>query len=647
MTAAATTATVGSGPVAPDQAGVAIDRTDHRRWLTLAVLCVSLLIIVIDNTIVNVTLPSLVRQLGASVSQLQWVVDAYTVIFAGLLLLAGTLGDRGGRRRALIVGLAVFAAASGAAAFAGGVGPLVAARAVMGGAAAFIMPATLSILTNTFTDARERAMAIGIWSGVIGIGVVLGPLAGGFLLDHFWWGSVFIVNVPIAVGAIVAARALVPESRDPSGERVDWIGGALSVVGLVALVTAIIEAPDHGWTSLPLVALLTVAAIALAAFAVWESRVEHPMLDVNLFRNRRFSAASATITLMFFALFGFVFLSTQYLQFVLGYTPFEAGVRTLPFAAAMIVVAPLSAKAVQFVGTKRVVVAGMLILAGGLLLASTVTSTSGYPRLGVAMVLLGAGLGLSSAPATESIMGALPRQRAGVGSAVNDTAREVGGALGVAIVGSITSSIYRSRLDGDLPAALPGPATAAAHDSLGAALQVSSQLGPLGANVASTARDAFVDAMSHASIVTAGVAALAAVVALRYLPARAVEDADSHDPAEPVSDAVPLPWYVAACTCTYGYARTCECIAATNEGQASCAGATANRTRAGAQIEPNDDPSTERGPRRGNLRLRRSRWFHGDDRGTRRRGSRLHRADLPRPRRAGPRARRRAGQDDR
>src|SRR4051794_15206290 len=225
-----------------------------RRWLTLAVLCISLLIIVIDNTIVNVTLPSLVRQLGASVSQLQWVVDAYTVVFAGLLLLAGTLGDRWGRRRSLSLGLAVFALASAGAAFSGGVSQLVTARALMGAAAAFIMPATLSILTNTFTDARERATAIGIWSGVIGIGVVLGPLAGGFLLDHFWWGSVFVVNVPIAAIAIVAARALVPESRDPDAPPVDWIGGAISVVGLVSLVTAIIEAPNHGWTSSPVLA---------------------------------------------------------------------------------------------------------------------------------------------------------------------------------------------------------------------------------------------------------------------------------------------------------------------------------------------------------------------------------------------------------
>ena len=575
------TTAVGADPLPVDGAlhhtSDAADLAGNRRWVTLAVLCVSLLIIVIDNTIVNVTLPSLVRQLGASVSELQWVVDAYTVVFAGLLLLAGTLGDRWGRRRALSIGLAVFAVASTAAAFAGGVGQLVMARAVMGGAAAFIMPATLSILTNTFTDARERAMAIGIWSGVIGIGVVLGPLAGGFLLDHFWWGSVFIVNVPIAVGAIVAARLLVSESRDPHAQRVDWIGGVLSVVGLVSLVTAIIEAPSHGWTSLPVVALATVSAAALAAFAVWEGHVEHPILDVKLFRNRRFSAASATITLVFFALFGFVFLSTQYLQFVLGYTPFQAGLRTLPFAAAMIVLAPLSSKAVQRLGTKRVVVAGMIVFVAGLVLASTIATATGYPRLGVAMVLLGAGLGLSSAPATESIMGALPRHRAGVGSAVNDTAREVGGALGVAVVGSVTASIYRSHLSGQLPTGLPAPAAAAAHDSLGAALQVSGRLGPVGVHVADAAREAFVAAMSRASIVTAGVAALGVLVAWRYLPARGINVPD--DPDESSTERIPVaPWYVVACTCTYGYGRICACTMTARHEPASCPCATAPDT---------------------------------------------------------------------
>jgi predicted MFS family arabinose efflux permease len=330
--------------------------------------------------------------------------------------------------------------------------------------------------------------------------------------------------VPIAAIAIVAARALVPESRDPDAHHVDWTGGALSVVGLVSLVTAIIEAPNHWWTSASVLGLFAFAASALSAFAIWEGHVEHPMLDVRFFRNRRFTAASATITLVFFALFGFVFLSTQYLQFVLGYTPFAAGLRTLPFAAAMIVVAPFTSKLVERRGTKHVVVGGMLTVAAGLVLASTITTTTGYPRLGAAMLLLGAGLGLSSAPATESIMGSLPRNRAGVGSAVNDTAREVGGALGVAIVGSITSTIYRSHLAGGLPSDVPAPAAAAAHDSLGAALQASSALGASGSHVAVAAKEAFVEAMSRASIATAFVALLGGIVAWRYLPARATQD---------------------------------------------------------------------------------------------------------------------------
>jgi EmrB/QacA subfamily drug resistance transporter len=516
-----------SAATEPTAATEPIAAADRRRWLTLGVLCISLLIIVIDNTIVNVALPTLVRQLGASVSELQWVVDAYTVVFAGLLLLAGTLGDRFGRRRSLTFGLGMFAVASAAAAFAGGVGQLVAARAVMGGAAAFIMPATLSILTNVFTDARERALAIGIWSGVVGVGVVLGPIAGGFLLDHFWWGSVFIVNVPIAVAAIVAGRVLVPESKDSDAQRVDWFGATLSVVGLVALVSAIIEGPSKGWTSPLVLTLFGLAVVTLTVFSVWESKVDAPMLDVRFFRNPRFSAASANITLMFFALFGFVFLSTQYLQFVLGYSPLAAGVRTLPFAAAMLAVAPFSSKFVDYFGTKRVVVAGMLTFASGLVLASTMTTTTGYPRLGVAMLMLGAGLGMAGAPATESIMGSLPRNRAGVGSALNDTAREVGGALGVAIVGSIVSSIYRSRLTDTMPKNVPAPVAEAAQDSIGAALHASTSLGTNGGGLVSAAQEAFVAAMSRASIVTALVAVAGAVAAWRYLPARATEDAEA------------------------------------------------------------------------------------------------------------------------
>ena len=506
-------------------------RANHRRWLALSVLCLSLFAIVLDNTIVNVALPTLVRDLDADISQLQWVVDAYTLVFAGLLLLAGTLGDRYGRRRTLLLGLAVFGAGSAAAAFAGGVDQLVIARAVMGAGAAFIMPATLSLLTHVFTDTRERAMAIGIWAATAGAGVALGPVLGGVLLDHFWWGSIFIVNVPVVAVAFVAAPRLVPESRDAASHRIDWLGAVLSAVGLVALVWAVIEAPVKGWGSVPVMAALALAAVTLTGFVVWQCRAPEPLLDVRLFRNASFTAASTTIMLLFFALFGFLFLSTQYLQFVLGYTPSAAGVRMLPYAGAMIVAAPLSARLAARFGVRRVVTAGMVCFASGLVVAATITTDTGYGRLAIAMLLMGVGMGLAGTPATESIMSSVPPDRANVGSAVNDTTRELGGALGVAVVGSIVSSLYGSRLDGALPSAVPAPVAAVARESVGAAVQMT---GGLGEQVADAAREAFVHAMSRGTVVVAVMAALGAVVAWRFLPARvdAPEAAAELDPVE-------------------------------------------------------------------------------------------------------------------
>ena len=498
------------------------DRIHDRRWLTLAVLCVSLLVIVLDNTIVNVALPTLVRDLGTSITDLQWVVDAYTLVFAGLLLTMGSLGDRFGRQGALSIGLAIFGLASAAAAFAGGVTPLILARGVMGVGAALIMPATLSILINVFTEARERALAIGIWSAVAGLAVALGPVAGGFLLERFWWGSVFLVNVPIVVIALVAGKFLVPTSRNPNQPPIDRVGALLSIVGLGALVASIIEAPTRGWTAPLILAGFALALGSLAGFVLWELRSRAPMLDVRFFSNPRFTAASLTISITFFALFGFIFLATQYLQFVLGYSAFEAGLRTLPFAAALMVMAPLSSKAVERFGTKRIVVLGMLVFASGLVVASTSTVTSGFAPVGLAMVLMGAGMGFASAPATESIMGSLPKEHAGVGSAVNDTSREVGGALGVAVLGSLLTSLYTSQLNAKLPASVPAQAREVAESSVGAAIEVSNRLGATGAPLAGLAREAFVYAMVRGAMVTAAVALFGALLAWRFLPARAV-----------------------------------------------------------------------------------------------------------------------------
>jgi EmrB/QacA subfamily drug resistance transporter len=359
-------------------------------------------------------------------------------------------------------------------------------------------------------------MAIGIWAATAGLGVALGPVVGGFLLDRFWWGSIFIVNVPLTAIAIVAGRKLVPESRDPIVRRIDWTGAGLSGVGLVALVWAVIEAPSKGWTSAPVLGAGALAAALLVAFVIWQRRTEEPLLDVRLFRNPRFTAASSTIMVLFFALFGFLFLSTQYLQFVLGYSPLAAGLRVLPYAGAMIVFAPLSAMLVGRFGTKRVVTTGMLLFSAGLAIAATATTSTGYGRLAIALLLMGAGMGLAGAPATESIMGSLPPERANTGSAVNDTTRELGGALGVAIVGSIMSSLYATQLSDGLPGNVPAPVAAAARESLGAGVQ-------LGPDIARAAREAFVHAMSGASIVVALVGALGGVLAWRYLPARAAD----------------------------------------------------------------------------------------------------------------------------
>jgi EmrB/QacA subfamily drug resistance transporter len=487
----------------------------RRRWAALGVLCLSLLAIVIDNTIVNVALPTLAQDLDADVSELQWVVDAYTLVFAGLLLLAGTLGDRFGRRRTLLSGLAVFGLGSAAAAYASGVDLLIADRAIMGAGAAFIMPATLSLLISVFPDARERAMAVGIWAATAGLGVALGPVVGGFLLDRFWLGSIFIVNVPLCALAILAGRRVIPESRERVARRIDWTGAALSGAGLIAFVWAVIEAPARGWTSAPVMGAGAFAAVALTAFVVQQRRAVEPLLDLRLFRNPRFTAASSTIMVLFFALFGFLFLSTQYLQFVLGHSPLAAGLRVLPYAGAMIVFAPLSSRLVLRLGTKRVTTTGMLLFAAGLAVAATVTTSTGYGRLAIALVLMGAGMGLAGAPATESIMGSLPPERANVGSAVNDTTRELGGALGVAIVGSIMSSLYATQLAKGLPEGVPAPVAAAARESLGAAVQIS-------AAVADPAREAFVHAMSRASLLGALVAVLGAFIAWRHLPARDV-----------------------------------------------------------------------------------------------------------------------------
>jgi EmrB/QacA subfamily drug resistance transporter len=501
-------------------------------------LCLSLVVISLDNTILNVALPTLERELDASSSQLQWIVDSYMLVFAGLLLTAGALGDRFGRKRALTFGLLVFGAGSALSAVATSPDLLIAARAVMGVGGAFIMPSTLSIITAIF-PAGERARAIGIWAGVAGIGIAIGPVTGGWLVEHADWSWIFLVNLPIVAAALLGGRVLVPESKDPAAPGLDFRGFALSTAGLVALVWAIIEAPARGWTDASILAGFSLAAVALAAFAWWERRAPEPMLDVRLFRNPRFSASSIAISLAFFALFGTIFFLTQYLQQILGYSPFEAGLRTLPVAAGLILGGPLSARFAERIGTKLVVAAGLALVAAGLGMLTLADADSGYGLVAAALVVLGFGMGNAMAPATEAIMGSLPLAKASIGSAVNDATRTTGGALGVAVLGSVLSSGYRGGME-DTVAGMPGPAAEAAEGSLAGGMAVAARVGGAeGQQLLHTAQDAFLSGMHAAAFVAAAVALAAAVAALVMLPARAADapaEEETAETAEPAGE---------------------------------------------------------------------------------------------------------------
>jgi EmrB/QacA subfamily drug resistance transporter len=496
------------------------ETADPRRWWTLVVLCFSLLVISLDNTILNVGLPTIQTDLDASGSQLQWIVDAYMLVFAGALLTAGALGDRFGRKKALAFGLVVFGLGSGLSALATSADMLIATRALMGVGGAFIMPSTLSILTATF-PASERGRAIGIWAGVSGIGIAIGPVAGGWIIENADWSWIFLVNLPFVAFALLAGRWLVPESRDPSAPRLDIPGFVLSTAGLTALIWGIIEAPRDGWTNPTILAAFGIAAALLTAFVAWELRSREPMLDVRLFRNPRFSAASGAITLAFFAMFGTVFFLTQYLQSVLGYSALEAGVRVLPIAAGLVIGGPSSARLTERVGTKVVVALGMGLIATALALMTGYQIDTGYGYVALTQVILGLGIGMAMAPATESIMGSLPLAKASVGSAVNDATRTTGGALGVAVLGSLLSSGYRADMDAAV-SGLPANAADAARDSLGGAMAVAAQGG--GSRLATAAQEAFVSGMHSAVIVAAAIALAGALIALVFLPARATED---------------------------------------------------------------------------------------------------------------------------
>jgi EmrB/QacA subfamily drug resistance transporter len=485
---------------------------DDRRWWVLSVLCLSLVMVILGNTVLNVAIPTLVRELDASATELQWMVDAYGLVFAGLLLTCGALGDRFGRKGALQAGLVVFGLASLVSTQATEPSHLMATRAVMGVGAALVMPATLSILTNVFPP-HERARAIAIWAGLSGAGAAIGPIAGGWLLEHFYWGSVFFLNVPVVVLALVAGGVLVPTSKDPQQPPLDIQGALLSILGLGALLYAIIEAPNHGWGSGTTLAGFAAAAVFLGAFAWWELRSEHPMLDLRFFRDPRFSTSSIAVMLVFFAMFGTFFLMTQYLQLVHGYSALAAGFRTLPSALVMMVMAPNSAKLVERFGARAIVTTGLAFVAAGMFGMSTLGVDSSYLPFFACLVVMASGMSMVMPPCTALIMSSLPLGKAGVGSAVNDTTRELGGALGVAVLGSALASVYSSHLE-PVTARLAAPVAEAAAASLGGALQYAQEPG-----LAAAAKQAFIDGLGVATLVGAGVAVLGAVVVRRFLPA--------------------------------------------------------------------------------------------------------------------------------
>jgi EmrB/QacA subfamily drug resistance transporter len=493
--------------------------------MILLALCLAALIINIDVTIVNVALPSLVRELGATTTKLQWVVDAYTLVFAALILAAGSVSDRVGRKGVLLLGVGVFAAGSLAGSMVHTPNQLIAARAVMGIGAAAIFPSTLSLIANIFTERAERAKAIGLWGATTGVGVAVGPIIGGWLLERFWWGSIFLFMVPVA--AVVAALVAwaVPSSKDPSTPPIDWRGLALSSAGMAILVFSIIQAPTWGWGSAATVATLAGGVAILAVFVALEQGMTHPMLDVRLFRNLRFTAASGSITIGFFVLAGFTFLITQYFQFVKAYSPLGTGVRLLPVAISIVVTSVAGTKLAVKIGNKAVVAAGLTLWGATLLWIATNSASTSYLVLAGQMVMGGGGLGLISAPATEAILGAVPTDKAGVGSAVNDATRLFGAALGVAVVGSVAASLYRTRLGATIPQFLPAHATAAAKGSVGGALVAAQNLARSGQATAAqglhaAAIGSFLHSFTGSCSVAGAVALAGAVMAAVLLPSR-------------------------------------------------------------------------------------------------------------------------------
>ncbi|QXE38943.1 DHA2 family efflux MFS transporter permease subunit [Streptomyces sp. GMY02] len=492
-------------------------------------------VINLDTTLVNVALPTLSLELDTSTAELQWVVDAYNLVFAALLLTSGSLSDRFGRKGMLMAGLLVFGVAGFVGGYANSPGELIAARAVMGLGAAMTFPGTLALLTGAFTSRKERALSIGLWGATAGVAIALGPIVGGFLLQHYSWASTFYVLGPVSLAVIALVALFVPKERNPAPHRLDYLGLVLSGGFMGLLVYTIIEAPNNGWASATSLAGFVGSVILLIAFIVSERRADEPMLDVRLFKDMRFSAASAAVTIAFFTLLGFIFLITQYFQFIRGYSALSTGVHLLPVAISVAVGSTLGTRLAVRVGTKAIVTAGLALQAIFYFwVAGTLSPTLGYEIIAVQMVVYGLGMGLTSAPATESIMGAVAADKAGVGSAINDSTRLLGGTLGVAVIGSVYATLYDSRLTSALPP-LPSALTDLAHQSVGAAFGVSSQFAAgrpaMAQAVHQAASDAFHDGLSLGCVVAGLVAVAGALLAGAFLPAQPPQQPEPDDAA--------------------------------------------------------------------------------------------------------------------
>ncbi|MFE5072226.1 MFS transporter [Streptomyces halstedii] len=523
---------------APAAASRVPEAVHRRRWAILAVLMFSLLIVVLDNSILNVAVRTIATPaptgIGATQSELEWAINSYTLVFAGLLFTAGLLGDRVGRKKVLLGGISVFGLASALAAFSSSPGELITWRALMGLGAAFVMPATLAVLMNVF-ERDEQPKAIGIWAGSVGLGIAIGPITGGALLEHFWWGSIFLVNVPVVVIALIAMAVLVPDSRDPAPGKVDPAGVVLSVVGLVLLVYGIIRGGELAdFTDVTVLAPSIGGLVVLAGFVWHEKRSSHPAIDISYFGKPAFSAAVAAVALIFFALMGVTFFSAFYLQSVRGYSALQSGLLVLPLAVAQMVFAPRARLVVDRFGARAVCAVGMLLVAGGLAAFALFDAETPVWVMCVVFFVQGVGMAHVMPPVTVAVMQALPRERAGSGSAINNTFRQVGGALGVAVLGSVLSTVYRGDIEKHLDG-VPAAARGVAGESIEATLGVAAKLGPAGEPLVAAANDAFIGAMHVTAAGSAAVALIGAVVVGLFLPGRTGAPAQKPRSQEPRS----------------------------------------------------------------------------------------------------------------